>query len=114
MKQNKFKIGIILTESGEVINEIAYNPNIEKSPIKLKFYLICDETKKKFFLRPYGDNTFTDEDNDILMSLFEPKNVKQLSKLAAIIIITYEIINKVELSKKEFLTYDFVISCKGK
>ena len=30
MKQNKFKIGIILTESGEVINEIAYNPNIEK------------------------------------------------------------------------------------
>lgn len=114
MENKKFKIGIILTESGEVINEIAYNPNIEKSPIKLKFYLICDETKKKFFLKPYGDSTFTDEDNNTLMSLFEPKNVKQLSKLAAIIIVTYEIINKVELSKKEFLTYDFVISCKGK
>lgn len=113
MENKKFKIGIILTESGEVINEIAYNPNIEKSPIKLKFYLVCDETKKKFFLRPYGNDTFTDENTDALMSLFEPKNVKQLGKLAAIIIVTYEIINKVELSKEEFLAYDFVISCKG-
>lgn len=112
MKQNKFKIGIILTESGEVINEIAYNPNIEKSPIKLKFYLTCDETKKKFFLIPYGNDNFTYGDILTLESLFEPKNVKQLSKLVAIIIVTYKIVTETELSKEEFLTYDFVISYK--
>ena len=110
MENKKFKIGIILTESGEVINEIAYNPNIEKSPIKLKFYLTRDEIKKKFFLRPYGNDNFTYGDILTLESLFKPKNVKQLSKLAAIIIVTYKIVTETELSKEEFLTYDFVIS----
>ena len=109
MKQKKFKIGIILTDSGKVINEITYNPNVEKSPIKLKFYLVCDEAEKKFVFIPYGDNTFTDDDIETLKSLFELKNIRQLSKLAAIIIVTYKFINETELSKEEFLTYNFVI-----
>lgn len=110
MTHKKFKVGIILTDSGEVINEVTYNPNKEKSPIKLKFYLVCDETKKEFVLIPYRDNTFTNEDIETLKSLFEPKNIRQLSKLAAIILVSYKIINEVELTKEEFLTYDFVIN----
>lgn len=110
MKHNKFKIGIILTDNGEVISEVAYNPNIEKFPIKLKFYLVFDGVRKKFVFIPYGDNTFTDDDIKTLKSLFEPKNIRQLSKLAAIIVVTYKFINETELSKEEFLTYDFVIN----
>ena len=110
MKQKKFKIGIILTDNGEVISEVTYNPNVEKSPIKLKFYLVCDEVKKKFVIKPYGDNTFTDENIETLKSLFEPKNIRQLSKLTAIIVVTYKLINQTELSKEEFLTYNFVIN----
>lgn len=110
MEQKKFKIGIILTDSGEIISEITYNPKKEKSPIKLKFYLVCDETKKKFTFRPYGDETFTDKDVNTLKSLFEDKNIKQLSKLAAIIMVTYKVFNGSELSKEEFLTYDFIIN----
>ena len=108
MNQKKLKIGIILTDNGEVINEMAYNPNKEKSPIKLKFYLVCDEVEKKFIFIPYRDAAFIDEDIETLKSLFEHKNIRQLSKLAAIIIVTYEIMNKT-LSKKEFLTYNFII-----
>lgn len=110
MKQKKFKVGIILTDNGEVISEVTYNPSVEKSPIKLKFYLVCDEVKKKFVIKPYGDNIFTDSDIETLKSLFEPKNIKQLSKLAAIIIVTYKLINQTELSKEEFLTYNFIIN----
>lgn len=110
MKQKKFKVGIILTDKGGVINEVTYNPNIEKSPVKLKFYLICDEVKKKFVFTPYGDNTFTDGDIEILRSLFDPENIRQLSKLAAIIVVTYKFINETELSKEEFLTYNFIIN----
>lgn len=110
MEQKKFKVGIILTDNGGVINEVTYNPNVEKSPIKLKFYLACDEVEKKFIFIPYGDNTFTDNDIETLKSLFEPKNIRQLSKLAAIIIVTYKFINQTELSKEEFLTYNFVIN----
>ena len=109
MKQKKFKIGIILTDNGGVISEITYNPNTEKSPVKLKFYLVCDETEKKFIFIPYGDDPFTDGDIETLKSLFEPKNIRQLSKLAAIIVVTYKFINGTELSKEEFLTYNFVI-----
>lgn len=110
MKQQKFKVGIILTNNGGVISEVTYNPNIEKSPVKLKFYLVCDEVKKKFSFIPYGDTTFTDEDVETLKSLFEPENIRQLSKLAAIIVVTYKFINGTELSKEEFLTYNFVIN----
>lgn len=110
MNQQKFKVGIILADNGGVISEITYNPNIEKSPVKLKFYLVCDEVKKKFSFIPYGDTTFTEEDVETLKSLFEPKNIHQLSKLAAIIIVTYKFINGTELSKEEFLTYNFVIN----
>lgn len=110
MEQKKFKVGIILTNNGGVISEVTYNPNKEKSPIKLKFYLVCDEIIKKFVFIPYGDTTFTDEDIETLKSLFKVKNIKQLAKLAAIIIVTYKFINGTELSKEEFLTYNFVIN----
>ena len=110
MGQKKFKVGIILTNNGRIISEITYNPNVEKSPVKLKFYLVCDEEKKKFTFTPYGDNIFTDKDIETLKSLFEPENIKQLSKLAVIIVVTYKFINKTELSKEEFLTYNFVIN----
>ena len=110
MKQKKFKIGIILTDNGEVISEVTYNPNVEKSPIKLKFYLVCDEVKKKFVIKPYGNGNFTFGDIVTLKSLFERKNVKRLSKLATIIIVTYKLINQTELSKEEFLTYNFIIN----
>ena len=110
MKQKKFKVGIILTDNGEVISEVTYNPQKEKSPVKLKFYLVCDGARKKFTFIPYGNGTFTDEDVNTLKSLFEDKNIRQLSKLAAIIIVTYKFINEAELSKEEFLTYDFVIN----
>ena len=110
MNYKKFKIGIILADNGEVISEIIYNPKTDQSPIKLKFYLVCDTVLKKFVFIPYGDNPFTGDDINTLKSLFEPKNIRQLGKLAAIIVTTYKIMNKTELSKEEFLKYDFIIN----